>query len=379
MRLIAKTLFGLEKTLCNELIELGVKVPEPVNRAVVFEGDQYLLYKVNYFARTAISVLVQVAEFRIRSGDDLYRNSLRIDWKKYLDPDRTFSVVPVVHSPIFRHTGYAGLLLKDAIADWFRQKDGRRPSVDPENPDTVFNLHISNDQATVSVDSSVIPLFKRGYRKEQGQAPMNEVLAAGIVQLSGWKGSTSFLDPMCGSGTIPIEAALIARHIPPGKFRNFFGFQKWPDYNQELFRRIKEEGEAGTIAPVVKIACSDISEEAVMMTRRNIETTGLSDTITVDQSDFGDLKAGDENGYIIMNPPYGERLSQSGTDILYGMIGSTLKHNFPGYKALLITSDRESLKHIGLKPEMKVTLYNGSLECLLVKYDLYQGSKKQHV
>ncbi len=182
MKLIAKTLFGLEKVLSEELIELGAENVQPVNRAVLFEGDKYLLYKANYCLRTAMSVLVPVAEFRVRSSDDLYNNSLKINWNEYLDPQHTFSIVPVINSPVFRHTGYAGLRLKDAIADWFREKSGKRPSVDTIDPDVVFNLHISNDLVTISLDSSVVPLYKRGYRKEQGTAPINEILAAGIIK-----------------------------------------------------------------------------------------------------------------------------------------------------------------------------------------------------
>ena len=376
MILIAKTLYGLEKVLTNELIGLGAESVQPVNRAVVFEGDQYLLYKANYCLRTAMSVLVQIAEFRIRSSDDLYKNSLRINWKEYLDPEHTFSIIPVVSSPVFHHTGYAGLLLKDAIADWFREKAGKRPSVDTGDPDIVFNLHISNDLVTVSLDSSVVPLYKRGYRKEQGSAPINEILAAGIILLSGWKAETSFLDPMCGSGTIPIEAALIASDIPAGRFRQFYGFQRWRDYNEELLLQVKKESESKVHIPTIKISGSDISENAVSMTRTNVESAGLSDIIKISNNNFCDLKASDNEGVIIMNPPYGQRIKSEDNDELYGMIGSTLKHNFPGYQAWLITSDKDSLKQVGLKPAKKTTLFNGSLECVLVKFELYQGSKK---
>jgi len=376
MKLIAKTLYGLEKVLSEELIKLGAEHVQAVNRAVVFEGDQYLLYKANYCLRTAMSVLVQIAEFRIRSSDDLYKNCLRVNWKEYLDPEHTFSVVPVVNSPIFRHTGYAGLLLKDAIADWFRKKEGKRPSVDTSDPDIVFNLHISNDLVTVSLDSSVVPLYKRGYRKEQGSAPINEILAAGIILLSGWKAETSFLDPMCGSGTIPIEAALIASDIPAGRFRQFYGFQRWRDYNEELLLQVRKESESKAHIPATTISGSDISENAVSMTRKNVESAGLSDIITISKNDFCDLKASGNEGVIIMNPPYGQRIKSADNDKLYGMIGSTLKHNFPGYQAWLITSDKDSLKQVGLKPAKKTALFNGSIECLLVKYELYHGSKK---
>jgi putative N6-adenine-specific DNA methylase len=376
MKLIAKTIYGLEKILADELIGLGAKDVQQVNRAVIFEGDHYLLYKVNYCVRSAMSVLMQFSEFRIRSADDLYEKSLKLNWTDYLGPEQTFSIVPVVSSPIFSHTGYPGLILKDAIADWFRQRTGKRPSVDTKDPDILFNLHISNEQVTISLDSSVIPLYKRGYRKEQGSAPINEVLAAGIILISGWKGENSFLDPMCGSGTIPIEAAMIASHIPPGRFRKFYGFQKWKDYDEVLYASVKKESEEKAIIPGIKISASDISEDAVSIAGVNIESAGLSDLISIRKDDFKDIRALYNEGVIIMNPPYGQRIKTIESDELYGMIGSTLKHNFPGFKAWLITSDKESLKHVGLKPAAKTTLFNGALECTLVKYELYQGSKK---
>jgi putative N6-adenine-specific DNA methylase len=219
-------------------------------------------------------------------------------------------------------------------------------------------------------------LYKRGYRKEQGAAPINEVLAAGIVLISGWNNDTPFVDPMCGSGTIPVEAAMIASGIPPGRFRQFYGFQRWKDYDEDLFDQVKKEAGSKGVIPGVKIFASDISENSVAQAKANVESAGLSDLISVRQSDFRDLKSPENEGVIIMNPPYGQRIRISETDNLYGMIGSTLKHNFPGYKAWLITSDKESLKQVGLKPAFKTTLFNGSLECVLVKYELYQGSKK---
>jgi putative N6-adenine-specific DNA methylase len=376
MQLIAKTLYGLEKVLSDELAGLGAKNIVAVNRAVLFEGDQHLLYKVNYSLRTAMSVLVRIAEFRIRTSDDLHKCSQKIDWKEYLDPEHTFSIVSVVNSPFFNHTGYAGLLLKDAIADWFRDKTGKRPFVDTNDPDIVFNLHINNDLVTVSLDSSVVPLYKRGYRKEQGYAPINEVLAAGIILITGWKAETSFLDPMCGSGTIPIEAALIASDIPAGRFRHFYGFQRWRDYNEELFLKVRKESESKAHKPLIRITASDISENAVSITRTNVESAGLSDIILISKNDFCDSEASDNEGIIIMNPPYGQRIRNDNNDNLYGMIGSTLKHKFPGYQAWLITSHKDSLKQVGLKPAKKTDLFNGSLECVLVKYELYKGSKK---
>lgn len=377
MKFIAKTLFGIEEVLAAELRSIGASDVEVANRAVHFTGNRDLMYHVNYCSRTALSVLVPIAEFRIRSTDDLYKSGLRIEWDRYLDPYHTFSIVPVVNSPLFRHTGYAGLVLKDSIADWFRKATGRRPSVDTNDPDIVFNLHISNDQVSVSLDSSVIPLYKRGYRKEQGIAPINEVLAAALILYSGWNSEFSLLDPMCGSGTIPIEAALIASCTPPGKFRQYYGFQRWKDFDENAFKKVKEDCDSKICAPEVHITGNDISEEAVMNARKNISSAGMTDFITIENNNFADMKAGGEEGFIIMNPPYGQRIKPSESGQLYNMIGTTFKHGFPGYKAFLITSDKESLKQVGLKPSSKMALYNGSLECVLVRYDLYQGSKKR--
>jgi putative N6-adenine-specific DNA methylase len=376
MRFVAKTLFGLEKVLSEELISMGADKVQVANRAVIFEGDKSLLYRVNYCVRTALSILMPVADFRIRSKDDLYKNGSKIEWDRFMDPDDTFSIVPVINSPHFSHSGYAGLILKDAIADSFREKTGRRPSVDTSNPRILINLHISNDFVTVSLDSSVVPLFKRGYRLEQSVAPLNEVLAAGILLLSRWKASASLTDPMCGSGTIPIEAGLIACKIPPGKFRHFFGFQRWKDFDEELFEKIKLESNSQTEPTPVKIFGSDISEQALEYARTNVERAGLSDVIILEKSDFKDLRSVDDHGFVFLNPPYGQRIQPEEIDQLYSMIGTTLKHKFSGTTAWLITSNKESLKHIGLKPKEKLTLFNGALECILLKYEMYQGTKK---
>jgi putative N6-adenine-specific DNA methylase len=319
---------------------------------------------------------MSIAEFRVRSKDDLYREGSKIEWDQFMDVDSTFSIVPVINSPHFAHTGYPGLILKDAIADAFRNKTGRRPSVDSNNPGILINLHISNDLVTISLDSTVIPLFKRGYRQEQAVAPLNEVLAAGILLMSGWDASNTLTDPMCGSGTIPIEAGLIACKIPPGKFRKFFGFQRWKDFDEESFEKIKLECNSQIILSPVKISGSDISEQAVRYARSNVEKAGMSDSISLEVADFKNLRSMDENGFVFLNPPYGQRIQPEEIDLLYGMIGTTLKHNFPGTTAWLITSNKESLKHVGLKAKEKHTLFNGALECSLLKYEMYQGTKK---
>jgi putative N6-adenine-specific DNA methylase len=379
LKYLAKTLFGLESILSVELENLGATGVKQLNRAVSFTGSQEMLYLANYCCRTAISILKPIADFRIKSSDDLYDKAIEIPWGDYLDADQTFSVVPVVNSPFYRHTGYPGLVLKDAVADWFRSRKGKRPSVGTGTPDLVINLHISNQQVDVSLDSSVVPLYKRGYRKELGEAPLNEVLAAGIIMLSGWDRRSSLTDPMCGSGTIPIEAALIASDIPSGSFRNSFGFQKWGDYDSRLFEKVKKDSSDKIKKPEIKIYASDISNEAINQTRLNADSASVRDLIMIEQKDFRDLKIEENSGMLIMNPPYGQRLKPSDPESLYSLIGTVLKHNFPGRKAMVITSDKELIKHIGLKPSAKWNLFNGSLECTLLKYELYEGSRKRSV
>ena len=376
MRFVAKTLYGLEQVLARELTDLGASGVQAANRAVFFEGDKTLLYRANYSVRTALAFLMPVAEFRIRTKEDLYSGGSKVEWTNYMGENDTFSIVPVVNSPLFGHTGYAALVLKDAIADYFRKKTGKRPSVDSVDPGILINLHVSNDRVTISLDSSVIPLFKRGYRQEQTAAPLNEALAAGILLISGWNATSTLTDPMCGSGTIPIEAGLMACRIPPGKFRQSFGFQKWKDYDEILFLEVRKKEDDMIIESPVKITASDILPEAVNLARANIKRAGLSKYINIEVSDFKDLKAVDDTGVLMLNPPYGMRLNPDELDSVYGMIGTTLKHNFNGNTAWLITSNRESLKKIGLKPAEKHTLFNGALECLLLKYELYKGSRK---
>jgi putative N6-adenine-specific DNA methylase len=377
MKFIAKTLFGLEQVLAKELEGLGAGEIVVANRAVLFSGNLKLMYAVNYMSRTALSVLWEIAEFNIRSADDLYNKAQKIKWEEYIDGYGKFSIVPVVKSPLFNHTGFAGLKLKDSIADYFRNKSGFRPSVDTEDPDLMINLHISNERVTISLDSSAVPLFKRGYRKEASAAPLNEVLAAGMLLLSGWEPSKCLIDPMCGSGTIPIEAGLIACNVPPGRFRERFGFEKWKNFNRSEFEDVKSlYDSAVSDGQGVRIFGYDISGESVEMAKVNVGAAGLNKVVHLEMSDFKDLKPDCNEGFIFINPPYGERISAGETDAIYAMIGSTMKHSFEGFTAWLISSNRDSLKHVGLKPSAKLTLYNGALECLFSRYELYGGSKK---
>ena len=376
MKLIARTLYGLEQVLADELVSLGAKGVSAANRAVIFEGSKTLLYLVNYTSATALSFLVPLAEFNIRTKDDLYNGCLKIHWNDYLKNDSTFTVVPVVNSPLFKHTGFPALVVKDSIADYFRKKTGRRPSVDALNPDIVVNLHVSNQKVTVSLDSTVIPLYKRGYRTEQTIAPVNEVLAAGILRLTRWNRQSLLIDPMCGSGTIPIEAAMLASGMPAGRYRSFFGFQKWQDYDENLFREIRLKEEEKIRKTDIKIQASDISNEAVGYARSNIKRAGVGELIELNTADFKDIKPVSAEGVLVMNPPYGQRITPEDIDSLYSMIGTTLKHNFSGFNAWILSANREALKNVGLKTASRHILFNGALECMLAGYELYTGSRK---
>jgi len=377
MKFIAKTLYGLENVLAGELQMLGASEIKPLNRAVMFSGSKEMMYRVNYCSRTALSVLLAINDFRISSKEDLYKRTSEIDWSSVMDSDSTFSVVSVVNSKLFGHTAYPGLIVKDAIADFFRRRTGKRPSVDTSDPAIIVNLHISGDRADISVDSSGIPLYKRGYRTGQPLAPLNEVLAAGIIMLSGWNASVSLTDPMCGSGTIPVEAGLIACRIPPGKFRKSFGFSRWKDYDELLFNKIRKECDDVICRSPVRISGSDISEQAVKQAFNNVRNAGLSDSVSIEISDFKDLKPVENNGFLFINPPYGQRLKPDDLGSIYGMIGTTLKHSYAGYRAWIITPGREYLANIGLKPKSRHTVFNGSLECILAEFELYQGSRKK--
>ena len=375
-KLLAKTLFGLEDVLAAELKDMGAENISKGRRSVSFRGDKEMLYRANYNLRTALSVLKPLCSFKIERAKDLYKKAMEFPWEDIMGLGQTFSVVPVVNSSIFNHTAYPALVLKDAIADRFRMKTNRRPSVELKDPDMVFNCHISEKDVTISIDSTIIPLFKRGYRVHQSEAPLNEVLAAGIIMKSGWDMQMPLLDPMCGSGTLAIEAALMARNIPPGQFRRFFGFMNWPDYDQALFKKVRRDAVLKKRSLQTAVYCKDISSQNIRLCRVNIKNAGLEDDIQTEVADFRESASKEKAYMIIMNPPYGERLDVKDIESLYSDIGERLKHGYPGSTAWIISSNTEALKNIGLKPSRKSTLYNGKLEIKLVKYELYSGSKK---
>ena len=373
--LIAKTFMGLEPVLAQELTQLGANNVQTGRRMVSFTGDKEMMYRANFQLHTAIRILKPIAHFKARSAEDMYDEVKKIDWSKYIEKGKTFSVDSVVYSEEFRNSRFVTYKVKDAIVDQFREKTGIRPNISVSNPDIRLNIHIAEDKATLSLDSSGESLHRRGYRQESVEAPLNEVLAAGMILMSGWKGDSDFIDPMCGSGTILIEATLIARNISPGVFRKEFAFEKWPDYDQDLFDRIynddSQEKEFNH-----HIYGYDIDMKAVNTARLNVKAAGLSQLVTVEQQDFKNFKKPAEKSIIITNPPYGERISTPNLLGTYKMIGERLKHEFGGNEAWVLSYREECFDQIGLKPSIKIPLYNGSLECEFRKYSLFEGKMK---
>ncbi len=373
--LVAKTFHGLEEVLAKELTELGASNIEIGNRMVAFTGDKALMYKANFCLRTAIRILKPIKHFQASNADQVYENVKAIAWENYLDNTKSFAIDAVVFSNEFRHSKFVAYKVKDAIVDYFRDKTGERPSVRINNPDVLLNIHIAEDRCTLSLDSSGESLHRRGYRQEAVEAPLNEVLAAGMILMTGWKGECDLIDPMCGSGTIPIEAALIARNIAPGVFRKEFAFEKWVDFDQDLFDSIynddSQEREFNH-----KIYGYDNNPKANEIATRNVKAAGLSKEITLKLQPFQQFEQPKEKSIIITNPPYGERISTDDLLGLYQMIGERLKHAFAGNDAWILSYRDECFDQIGLKPSMKIELYNGALECQFRKYQLFDGKYK---
>lgn len=375
-RLVATTFYGLEEVLSKELLRLGARDIEVHKRSVSFTGDKGFIYKANFCLRTALRIVKPLITFNITDGDDLAAQSKAIDWETYFKVDQSFAVDVVMNSEMFANSMFPALKVKDGIVDYFRDKTGKRPDVDKENPDIYIYVHIFKDRCTIALDTSGEPLFKRGYRKDSDVAPMSEVLAAGLVMLSGWERHKTLVDFMCGSGTIMIEAALIAGDIPPGCFREKFAFQSWPDYDEELFEKITESALGRIRETDGYIYGCDRLERVVEKAVKNITAANVDDMIKIKTCDFRDLTPPESKGMVIINPPYGERLMVRELERLYAAIGDHLKTNYQGWTAWIISSWNDASKHIGLHPSKKITLYNGPLECKFLKYDLYEGSKK---
>lgn len=375
LQITVKTLEGLEEVLAQEIKEIGGINIVTGKRVVYFDGDLAMVYRANYRLRTALRVFRQIESFRFTDADDFYIKCIKVKWETFMNLNQTLAVQSTVfHSELFKNSMFASLKVKDAIVDRFRQRTGNRPDIDTKTPDIIFHVHINNNQCTLSIDSSGESLHKRGYRQVQGDAPLSEVLAAGMILLTGWDGSSDFIDPMCGSGTLPIEAALIARNIPPGKYRKDFAFMAWRDYNEELFEKIKEEVELRDIKG--KIFASDIQKGNLIGAQTNARSARVFNLLQFQSTDFAKLDIKDVKGTMIINPPYGERLSSNELENLYMMIGEKLKHQFTGNKAWVISSTPTLLHAIGLKPSKKYKLLNGALVCSFQQYDLFSGKRK---
>lgn len=376
-RMIAKTLQALEPVLAQELERLGATDIEEGRRMVSFVGDKKLLYRANYELRTALRVLLPIAQFRASNPDELYSQLSRLDWTRWMKSGDSFAFDTTVYSESFTHSKYVGYRAKDAVVDFFVGRGEPRPTVRLDHPTLLFHLHISHEEVTLALDSSGDSLHKRGWRGAQTEAPLSEVLAAGILLLAGWEGQSDFLDPMCGSGTLPIEAALIARNIAPGRYRREFAFQRWHDYDPDLFALVAEEARAQERPFLHHIYGSDSSIEAVQIARHNVRLAELGAEVTIQHRAFEDCPQPSDPLLLVTNPPYGERLRLRDQD-LYRMIGSRLKHNYPGSKAWIIAYKPEHFEGIGLRPSARYKMLNGSLECELRGYELFAGKREDY-
>jgi len=376
-KMVAKTLFGMEELLAGELRQLGASSIETGIRNVSFEGDTGFMYKANLCCRTAIKILKPITVFNIFTEEDLYKKVYEIPWENYMDVKGSLAVNATVFSDVFTHSQYIALKTKDAIVDRFRDREGVRPDVDLDHPTLRINVHIDRNICTVSLDSSGESLHKRGYKVESTLAPINEVLAAGIIMLSGWTGQCNLLAPMCGGGTFLTEAAMIACNIPPNLNREEFGFETWPGFDVDLYEKI----EAAALAKVRdfphKIYGYDTDPVAIQKAKENVKSANLQDFIEVKQQDFFESEKGNDKPlFLVFNPPYDERISVSDIESFYGSIGNTLKRSYPGTQAWMISSNMEALKFVGLRPSKKIKLFNGKLEARLLRYEMYEGSRK---
>ena len=375
---IVKTISGLEEVLAAEIVEIGGANVQILKRAVSFEGDKRMLYKANYCLRTAQRILVPIYSFQMADEDDLYNQVNSYAWENHLTLDKTLAVDAVVSGSELTHSHYVSLLTKDAIVDRFRTlNNGRRPNVDTENPHVRINMHINGSICNVSIDSSGASLHKRGYRVSNAEAPMSEVLAAGLIRLSGWNRDCHFIDPMCGSGTLVIEAAMYASNFPAGMYRKEFGFMHWPDFDQDLWNEVTKEALELQTEFDYQIIGSDISPKNLASARSNLKSSRLHKDVQLLVSPFAALeRPAGEPGLIIINPPYGERIRLNDIIGLYKSIGNKLKQDFSGYQAWVISSDQRALSLIGLRPTAKLPVFNGPLECRFEHFDLYKGSKR---
>ena len=375
-KMIAKTFFGFEEILAKELTQLGAQEVEQGVRMVSFKGDKGFMYKANLALRTALKILKPIYSFRANNEQALYKGIAGLNWSKYINANQTFVIDATVHSTFFNHSEFVSQKCKDAIVDQFRERTGQRPSIDKAHPDLRINIHIDKDQVSVALDSSGNSLHQRGYRTATNIAPINEVLAAGVLLLSGWDGQTDFLDPMCGSGTFLAEAAMIACNIPANINRKEFAFEKWKDWDNDLFDKITDSLLSKVREFHHTIKGYDKAPSAVSKAKDNIKNANLDEYISISEENFFETEKNSEGKlHIVFNPPYDERLDIH-MEEFYKNIGDTLKKSYPGTNAWFITGNLEALKYVGLKPSRKIKLFNASIESRLVKYEMYEGSKR---
>jgi putative N6-adenine-specific DNA methylase len=372
----ATTFFGLEEVLQREILALGGKDIVPFKRGVSFVGDLGFLYKANLCLRTALKVIIPIHHFKATDNESFYNGIKEITWEKFIAYTDSIKIECVVNSDNFDHSLFMSQKAKDALVDRFRERYGKRPDVDLIHPSLRIYIHIFRDEVSVNIDSSGELLYKRGYRTDTNKAPINEILAAGLVLLSGWQPHKQLIDGMAGSGTIAIEAALIANNIPPGIFRNEFAFMRWKNFDKALFDLITESAVAKIKENELDIVANDIYAPTVKKMETNLKNAKLSDMIKTSTESFFDIKTDRKNGFVILNPPYGERIEKQEIAAFYKQIGDKFKKDFSGFTCWVITSSAEGFKSIGLRPTRKITLFNGSLECKFLKFEMYEGSKR---
>lgn len=378
MEIVAKTFAGLEGILAQEIKEAGGKNILSIKRGVKFEGDEEVLYRCIFSLRTVLRLLVPIFNFKAHTEKDLYFKVKKLAWEDFLDINQTFAIDCVANSKVFNHSKFVALRVKDAICDRFRaNNDDRRPNVNVNNPDLPINVHVNNLEVTILLDVAGFSLHQRGYRTKEHTAPLNEALAAGLLMLSNWDKKVDLYDPMCGSGTILVEAAMMAQNLAPRLFSSKqFAIEKWDNFNLMLWKKVKKELKHQIEPSSVKIFGSDISSKFVQMAIFSARDAAVDDIVFVNQANFFEEKKSINDGFIITNPPYGERLKEKDIIEFYKEIGNTFKREYPGFEAWIISSNFEALKFIGLKPSKKIPLKNGPLDCKLQKYEMYSGSKK---
>ena len=375
LKILIKTIHGLEEILAEEVTRLGGRSIKILKRSISCEGNLEFLYRANLNLRTAQKILVPIHQFTAKNEQQLYDEIYKHDWSSYLKVSQTFAIDNTIFSEYFRHSKYAALKTKDAIVDQFRKKYGKRPSVDITRPEIQFDLHAYRDQFTVSLDSSGDTLNRRGYREPGHKAPLNEVLAAGLLLLAGWHKNIPLVDPMCGTGTILIEAAMMGQQMAPHLHRSEFGFKNWPNYQPTTWNRVLAEAKAAVRKTPLNISGGDIDPEAVLNANRSLKKFKLNDVVRIQKIPLEKHHPKSPGGMLISNPPYGERIGED-MNVFYKTIGDTLKNNFAGFDAWLLSSNMEAFKHVRLRPSKKIVLFNGALECKFQKYEMYQGSKE---